>query len=473
MAPCVSVGEVSLTNRAGALLALVVAGTALVVIDMTVMTIALPAIRDELGGDQAGVQWVIIGYMIAMGAVTQVVGSMSDRIGRRRIYLAGVVVFTAASLACALAPTVLALNVGRVAQGLGGAVLMVNALPLLAHRFDGAKRAMAISTWGSAASAAGLVAPLLGGLLVDGPGWRSVFMINVPIGAGAFVLGWLVLQRETAPAGRRGPIDWAGTALLVAALGIVTVALLRGPVQGWGSAATLVQLGLAVGLLAAFLVVERRASEPVLALDLFRVQAFTGAALAVFMSRVLTIGGTVYLVQYLDETAGLTPTQSGLLLTPVFVAQMVAGMVGGKLLGSVRPGWVLAGGYAAKAVAAAWLALALAGESTPVLLVAPLLLWGAGGGIAGVPVMAVAMAVVPKERAGMVAGVISSLAAIGAGVGTAALGAVFAGAGAAAVLATSAGLAVLTTLAVLGLVRMPALPGTKAAARTSSARESA
>ncbi|MER6943828.1 MFS transporter [Nonomuraea sp. NPDC000554] len=411
--------------RGWAILGLVIAGTALVVIDMTIVTVALPAIQADLGETLAGIQWVIIGYMITMGAMTQVTGSLSDRIGRRRMYLLGIALFTAASIVCGAAPTSTVLDLARAVQGIGGAILMVNALPLLSEHLDGERRNMAISTWGSAATAASLIAPLLGGTLVDTLGWRAIFLINVPIGVAAFVICLRTLPADASHQARHGRIDWTGTALLIASLALANLALLRGEDQGWGSAATLTQLTIAAALLTAFLLLQSRVGAPTLDIALFRKPAFTGAALAVFISRVLTVGGTVYFVQYFQGSLHLNPTQSGLLLTPVFLAQMAAGMLGGKLLSRFAPGYVIAGGYTCKAVGATALALAFTPTISPWFLAVPLLVWGIGGGIAGAPVMAVAMNVTDKQRAGMVAGTITSLASIGAGIGTAVLGAIY------------------------------------------------
>ncbi|MGW0484166.1 MFS transporter [Nonomuraea sp. NPDC003214] len=454
--------------RGRAILGLVIAGTALVVIDMTIVTIGLPAIQADFGTTLAGVQWLIVGYMITMGAVTQVAGSLSDRIGRRRMYLLGIALFTLASLACGAAPTPVVLDLARALQGIGGAVLMVNSLPLLSDHLDGERRNLAISTWGSAATAAGLIAPLLGGTLVDAFGWRAIFLINVPIGVAALLLCLRVLPADASGrSAAHGRIDWAGAALLIAALAVGDLALLRGEEQGWASAATLTQLVIAAVLLAAFLLLQSRSGAATLDLALFRKPAFTGAAAAVFISRVLSIGGTVYFVQYFQEALHLSPTQSGLLLAPVFLAQMAAGLLGGKLLSWFAPGHVIAAGYLCKAVSATWLALALTPASSPWLLTIPLLVWGVGGGIAGAPVMAVAMNVTDRQRAGMVSGTITSLASIGAGIGTAVLGAVYTtriagltagpreaavASGASAVLYGCAGLAIITMVLVLALI---------------------
>ncbi|MEU2894348.1 MFS transporter [Streptomyces albidoflavus] len=459
-----------------AVLALVVAASSLVVIDMTIVAIGLPDIRRDLGGSLADAQWVMVAYLITMGAVTQVMGSLSDAVGRRRVFLLGAALFTAASLACGLAPGVHVLVAARAVQGVGGAILMVNALPLLSHQFAGERRNMAISTWGSAATAVGLLAPLLGGGLVEWLSWRALFLVNLPVGLAILALGLRHLPADSPAPGAVRTVRWPSALLLVAALGLANFALLRGAGQGWTSAATLLQSATALGLLALFLRGESRAQSPLLDPALFRAPAFTGAALAVFMSRVLTIGGTVYFVQFFHDALHLGPVASGLLLAPVFLAQMAAGMAGGKLLTRFAPGHVIATGYACKAVGAALLGLAFpsaAVEAHPWLLALPLLVWGTGGGIAGAPVMAVAMNVTGRDRAGMVSGTITSLASVGAGLGTAALGVLYAsrltGAGsatgsgatpspeavataAATVLYASAALAALTLAAVLVLI---------------------
>ena len=412
-------------RRAAAVLALVVAGTALVVIDITVVAIGLPEIQADLGGTLADLQWVIVAYTVTMGAVTQTVGTLSDRWGRRRLYLAGVLLFTAASLACGLATTVPMLDAARVAQGLGAAILMTSALPLLSDNHDGQRRTMAITTWGTASTAAGLVAPLVGGVLVDTSSWRAIFLINVPIGLIVFLLALFTLPADPAGHGAGPTVDVAGTVLLIGSLAAGNFALLRGEQQGWTSPLTIGQLAVAATGLAAFVVLELRVPAPTLEPRLFIRPAFTGAALAVFMSRMLTVGGVVYVVQYAQTSLSLGATGTGLLLAPSFIAQIVAGQLGGKLLARFPAGKVIAAGYAAKLVGAASLGLALAPDVPPWALAFPLLIWGAGGGLAGAPVMAVAMNVTAPERAGMVSGTIISLASIGAGVGTAVLGAIY------------------------------------------------
>ncbi|MFE7002786.1 MFS transporter [Streptomyces griseus] len=447
-------------------LVLVMASTGLVVVDLTIVAIGAPLISADIA-DGASVESVVVTYMVAMGALTQVVGSLSDRWGRRPLFLAGIAVFTLASLAATLAPDLLWLNVARVLQGAGAAAIMVNGIPLLSDRYEGEERDLAIGAWGSFATAAGLLAPTLGGVLAETFGWRAVFAVNLPLGVAAWALAVRVLPRSRG-ASRGGRTDWLGSVLLMAGLGAATLLMLRSGDTPWSGRETALLLT-ACAALTAFLAVQFTAPAPTLEPRMFGSPAFSGAMLAVFLSRALTIGGSVYLVLYFSDGLGLGPTAAGLLMTPIFLAQIVMGMVGSKLIGDRPPGLVIGFGYALKGVGLAALALVITPDTPGWALVPPLLAWGAGGGIAGAPVMAVAVRVTAPERVGMVAGTVSTLASLGAGVGTAALGAVFALSGGAtaravtdgtrAVLGVSAALAVvavLTTVTLLGPRRVPA-----------------
>ncbi|MFF3034362.1 MFS transporter [Streptomyces rubiginosohelvolus] len=461
-------------------LVLVMASTGLVVIDLTIVAIGLPLISADIGGG-ASAESVVVTYMVAMGALTQVVGSLSDRWGRRPLFLAGIAVFTLSSLAATVAPDLLWLDVARVVQGAGAAAIMVNGIPLLSDRYTGEERDLAIGAWGSFATAAGLLAPVFGGVLAETFGWRAVFAVNLPLGVAAWVLAVRVLPRSpgaartteasSTPAAQapRAAVrtDWLGSLLLMLGLGTATLLMLRSGDTPWSGQDTAVLLT-ACAALTAFLAVQLKVPAPTLELRMFGSPAFSGAMLAVLLSRVLTIGGSVYLVLYFSDGLGLSPTGAGLLMTPIFLAQIVMGMVGSKLIGDRAPGLVIGSGYALKGVGLAALALLITPDTPWWALVVPLLAWGAGGGIAGAPVMAVAVRVTAPERVGMVAGTVSTLASLGAGVGTAALGSVFAlsggdGAqavtdGARAVLAVSAALAVvavITTATLVGPRRVP------------------
>ncbi|MFJ4276166.1 MFS transporter [Streptomyces coelicoflavus] len=408
---------------ASGVLVLVMASTGLVVVDLTIVAIGLPLISaDVADGDSA--ESVVVTYMVAMGALTQAAGSLSDRWGRRSLFLAGIAVFTLASLAAALAQDLWWLNAARVVQGCGAVVIMVNGIPLISDRYTGEERNLAIGAWGSFATAAGLLAPTLGGVLIDAFGWRAVFAINLPLGAAAWALAARVLPPTSPAPSSTGRPDWPGSLLLMLGLGTATLLMLRPGDTPWAGQDTVALLTACLAL-AAFLALQLRVPMPTLELRMFTRPAFCGAMLAVLLSRVLTIGGSVYLVLYLSDGLGLSPTSAGLLMTPIFLAQIATGMVGSKLLSHWAPGLVISSGYLLKGVGFTALALLITPSTPWWALLGPLLAWGAGGGIAGAPVMAVAVQVTEPERVGMVAGTVSTLASLGAGVGTAALGAIF------------------------------------------------
>lgn len=449
-------------------LVLVMASTGLVVVDLTIVAIGLPLISaDVVDGDSA--ESVVVTYMVAMGALTQAAGSLSDRWGRRSLFLAGIAVFTLASLAATLAQDLWWLNAARVVQGCGAAVIMVNGIPLISDRYTGEERNLAIGAWGSFATGAGLLAPTLGGVLIDAFGWRAVFAINLPLGAAAWALAARVLPPTSpAPTSAARP-DWPGSLLLMLGLGTATLLMLRPGDTPWAGQDTIALITACLAL-AAFLVLQLRVPMPTLELRMFIRPAFCGAMLAVLLSRVLTIGGSVYLVLYLSDGLGLSPTSAGLLMTPIFLAQIATGMIGSKLLSHWAPGLVIGSGYLLKGIGFMALALLITPSTPWWALLGPLLAWGAGGGIAGAPVMAVAVQVTEPERVGMVAGTVATLASLGAGVGTAALGAIFTlhdstGAGGQAVAdgtravltvsAVLAFIAVLTTLVLIHPHRVP------------------
>ncbi|MFC5056957.1 MFS transporter [Saccharothrix xinjiangensis] len=396
----------------------------ILVIDLTIVSVGLPAIQRDLGGSLASLQWVVISYAVAFGALMQPIGSLSDRLGRREMFLAGIAVFTLASLACGLAPTSLFLDIARALQGVGGAMLFANALPLIAQDYEGQRRNMAIAKWSTMLGACGAAAPLVGGVLVDVADWRWMFLINVPIGALGFALAWFKLPKvDRVPP--TGPIDWFGVVLFTGSLAVINLAVTRGEEQGWGSPTTLAQIAGGVVLLVVFLLVERRASAPIMRLELFRIPSFVGAVLLSFLSRALTLGTAIYFVLYLQAALGLSALESGLALLPIYLAALPGGMGAGKLQARFAAGHIIAVGFGMLAVSAAlfsWL-IQPGGDVWP--LIAPMILWGLGSGLSTTPLMGVAVNVVPLERAGMASGMANSLFPIGTAVGTAAFGLAF------------------------------------------------
>ncbi|MFJ4707525.1 MFS transporter [Streptomyces anulatus] len=419
-----SATDTTSSRQARVVLIITVVASALLVIDITIVSVALPEIQSDLGGSLAALQWIIIGYTVTFGAFQQAAGSLSDRLGRRSMFMGGIALFTLSSLACGIAPNAIALDSARCVQGVGAAFVLANAMPLIAQVYDGQARNMAIAIWGTTLGACGAVAPVIGGLLVDLTEWRYLFLINVPIGAVALFLCRSRLPADP-PRSSLAGIDWTGAGLLVLTLGLVNFALTRGEDQGWGSAATLIQLGVSAVLLTGFLILERRVPSPTLDLALFKVPTFVAAALIAFFSRFATIGGSVYYILYFQSARGLSPLQTGLMMMAIFAPQLGMGLVAGKLQAKYSPSHIIGAGFGILALGGLAMSWSFDLDQAIWAALPGLLLWGVGGGLAGSPSMSLAVNVVPKERAGMASGAVNSLFMFGAGIGAAVFGVLF------------------------------------------------
>ncbi|WP_436531525.1 MFS transporter [Actinoplanes sp. HUAS TT8] len=401
-------------------LTVVCAAIFMLTLDVTIVSVALAGIQDELDASLSALQWVVDGYTLPLAGGLLSAAVLGDRIGRRRIFVAGLSVFTVASLACALAGTATTLIAARAVQGLGAALLFGTALPLLGAAYtETAERARAVGLFGASYAAATAAGPLIGGVLVDGPGWRWIFLINVPLGLLA-LLGCLRL-RESRP--ERAPRnDWAGAALLSGALLVLLLALIRGNDDGWGSPRI---LGLFAGgamLLAAFVGWERRVTDPMLSLRLFLRPAFAGVALQSFATAATLVAATYYLALHLQNVAGYSPLGTGLRVLPLTATALVAAPITAALLrrtGTTPPliaGLLLAG--------AGLLCMALIDTSGSLTVLAPgFVLAGAGLGAGAAATASAGLAAVEPADAGMATGTVNTMRQIGTSAGVAALGA--------------------------------------------------
>src|SRR5215204_1493098 len=255
--------------------------TFMLLLDITVVNVALPSIRDDLGASFTDLQWVIDAYALTLAALVLTAGSLADRLGRRRVFAAGLGIFSLASLLCALAPDPSFLNAARALQGVGGAVMFAVSLALIAQEFTaGRERGLAMGLYGATIGVAVAIGPLVGGALTDSLGWESIFYLNVPIGIGAIAVTYLKLRESRDPNATR--VDWAGVATFSASLFVLVLALVRGNDEGWGSTMIVSLFAGAAVLMGAFLAIERRVAEPMLPLGLFKRPAFTGVQLAAF-----------------------------------------------------------------------------------------------------------------------------------------------------------------------------------------------
>jgi len=403
-------------------LATVSIATFMLLLDVTVVSVALPAVQHDLGGDLTALQWLIDAYALALAALLLTAGSIADRIGRRRMFVAGLALFTAASLACGLASTGTLLNLGRAVQGAGAAAMLATSLALIAEAYPPTRRHVALAVWGATSGAAIAVGPLVGGALIEGLGWRWIFFVNVPVGLGAMALAIRAIKESRTR--RQGAVDWLGGVLLSGALAALVLALLRGNSDGWTSAPILaLAAGCLVGLVA-FLLVEARRAWPLLDLSVFRRPATAGVSLAVLAVAVSAFSMLGFLSLYLQNTLGHDALGTGLRLLPITVGAFFAGGIAGHA-GAKVPARVLLGVGLALVGLGALLMSRAAPEEDWTALVPGFCVAGVGVGIVNPTVAGAAIAIAPTAMAGMASGLNNTFRLLGVAVGVAGLGAVF------------------------------------------------
>ena len=402
--------------------------TFMLLLDITVVNVALPSIRDDLGASFTDLQWVIDAYALTLAALVLTAGSLADRLGRRRVFAIGLGIFSFASLLCALSPDPTFLNLSRALQGVGGAIMFAVSLALLVQEFPaGRERGTAMGLYGATIGVAVAVGPLVGGALTDGLGWQSIFYLNVPIGVGAIAVTYLKLRESRDPNATK--IDWPGVATFSGALFLLVLALVRGNDEGWGSTLIVSLFAGAAVLMLAFIMVEQRVSEPMLPLGLFRRPSFTGVQLAAFAVSASMFALFLYITLYLQNYLGLSPFQAGLRYLPITVVSFFAAPVSGALLSRVPARLLMSGALALAGVGLLLMSGIDAGDSWTTLLPG-FLVAGIGVGLLNPVIADVALSVVPKERSGMAAGINDTFRQVGVAVGVAVWGALFIGRGA-------------------------------------------
>src|SRR3954469_21979842 len=415
-------------NRKWWTLGVVSVASFMLLLDITVVNTALPAIQKDLGGSFTDLQWVIDAYALSLAALVLTAGALADRLGRRRVFATGVAIFSVASLMCGLAQDPTFLNVARAIQGIGGAIMFAVSLALVAQEFPaGRERGMAMGIYGATIGIAVAIGPLVGGLLTDGLGWEAVFLLNVPIGIAAIAITYWKVAESRDPNATR--VDWAGLATFSSALFLLVLALVRGNDEGWGSPLIVSLIASAAVLLVAFTVIERRGAQPMLPLELFRRPAFTGVQLAAFAVSGSMFALFLYLTLYLQNFLGYSPVDAGLRYLPITVASFVVAPLAGMALARIQARYLMMGGLALTGLGLALMA-GLHMDSGWTALLAGFVLSGIGVGLLNPVIADVALSVVPKERSGMAAGINDTFRQVGIAVGIAAWGAIFLGVGA-------------------------------------------
>ncbi|WP_158884406.1 MFS transporter [Amycolatopsis anabasis] len=416
----------TITNKRGSalLLTALFLGTFMALLDVSIVTIALPSLRDELRAPLSQLQWIIDGYTVALAALMLTGGALADRFGRKRVFLTGLTAFTLASLACALSGGAGWLIAARAVQGAAASVVTPGAMSLIAQSFpEPARRARVLGLWSTVASLAFVLGPLVGGPLTETFGWQSIFLLNLPLGLFAVLLGLRHLPESADPA--HASLDPAGQVLGIAWIGALTYAVISAGHAGLTSAGTLAALAVAAGALAAFVVVELRQRHPMLPIRLLGRPEFGVVNVASFVLGFGTFGAFFLLSLYLQTARGASPSEAGLQFLPYVLANSATALITGRLVARFGPRPVLLAGYVL--LSAAPLAMLVLTTTTPYPVVAALfVLTGAGICLAGVPTNALALHAVPRERSGTASATVNAARQTGSALGIAALGALLA-----------------------------------------------
>jgi EmrB/QacA subfamily drug resistance transporter len=403
-------------------LTVVCVATFMLLLDITIVNVALPTISADLKASFSEIQWVIDAYALTLAALLLTAGTLADLLGRRRVFAIGLALFSLASLLCALSPSALFLIVARGVQGIGGAIMFATSLALLAQEFEGRERGTAFGIWGATIGASAAVGPLLGGALTEGLGWASIFYINVPVGIAAVFLTLTKVKESRDPGQRR--VDWIGTITFTAALFMLVLALIRGNAEGWGSPLIVGLLSGSVILLVLFVVSQIYQQQPMFDVRLFRKPTFGGASAVAFALSASMFAMFLYLTLYIQTLLGFSPFQTGLRFLPVTVVSFFVAAVTGNLSAKLPLRLLLGAGLALVGVG-----LLLMRGLTPgthwTHLLAGFILTGAGIGLVNPTLATVSIAVVPPQRSGMASGINNTFRQVGTATGIAALGAIF------------------------------------------------
>ncbi|HEY1673245.1 MAG TPA: MFS transporter [Streptosporangiaceae bacterium] len=397
-------------------------GTFILLVDVTIVSVALPPMARDLHTQLDSLQWVVDAYALALAALLLVSGSLADRFGRRRLFQLGLALFAVSSLACALAPDAGFLIAARTVQGAGAAAMFATNTALLNHSYSGRDRSVAFGIWGAINGAAAAVAPVLGGLLIAAAGWRAIFLVNLPIA----VVAGIMTQRAVAESrGQANPIDWAGAASFTVSAASLTYALIHGGDSGWGTPVTLASFAVAAAALLVFVLTELRVAHPLLDLSLFRRASFsTLMAVGVVMTG-CAFAPFIYTQLWLQSVLGLPAIGAGLVLLPMAGVAFVVSAVAGRFLHGVAARWPLGVGLLFIG-AGSLLRAFLAASSGWASLMAGLVVTGIGVGLAAPVLVSAALAAVPRPRSGMASGAVNTFRQIGYALGIAAFGSLFA-----------------------------------------------
>ncbi|MCL5734836.1 MAG: MFS transporter [Actinobacteria bacterium] len=403
-------------------LGVVCTGVFMLLLDITIVNVALPDIAVAFKATISGLQWVIDAYSLALASLLLTAGIMADRAGRRLLFFIGIGIFTMGSLLCGTSSGIVFLSISRAFQGIGGAIMFATSLAMLSESFKGRERGIAFGVFGAMTGIAIAVGPVIGGALVSGLGWRWIFFVNIPVGIIVFVATLLRVDESRDPNPKR--LDLLGFITFSTGLAALIFGLIRSNTAGWGSLTVIGSLVGAAVLLAAFVAAEGLSRDPMFDLRLLRVPTFDGGLIAAFGISASIFSALTYLVLFLQDVVGLSALSTGVRFLPLSLSIFVAAGVAGRLTSDlpkrflISPGFVLIG-----------VGLLLMRGLTPTSgwthLLPGMIVSGVGGGLVNVPLVATAVGVVPPSHAGMASGINSTFRQVGIATGIAVLGAIF------------------------------------------------
>jgi EmrB/QacA subfamily drug resistance transporter len=393
----------------------------MVVLDVAIVNVALPSIQSALGFSQENLQWVVSAYTLTFGGFLLLGGRMADLLGRRRVFIAGLILFSVASLACGLAQTDTVLIFARAVQGVGAAVISPGALSILMTTFrEGAERNKALGIWGAIAGIGGAAGVLLGGVLTDTLGWEWIFLVNVPVGILVILLTPRFVDESRAEGATRA-FDVAGAVSVTAGLALLVYALVNTDSAGWGSGETIGLLAGAAALIVAFVVIESRAKAPLLPLGIFRLRSLTGANIVGLLLGAAIFSMFFFLSLYMQQVLGYSALRSGFAYLLVAVVIIIAAAVSQALVTRFGAKVILAIGMALLTLGLLWFTMIEVDGTYVTNLVPGFLLAGVGLGFAFVPVSIAALQGVRPHEAGIASGLINTSQQIGGALGIAIL----------------------------------------------------
>jgi EmrB/QacA subfamily drug resistance transporter len=395
----------------------------MIMLDNTVVNVALPSIQNDLDASISALEWTINGYTLSFAVLIATGGRLGDILGRRRVFLTGVVLFAASSATAGLAPTDTALVISRVVQGVGAALMMPATLSIITNAFPASERGKAIGTWAGVSALALAVGPLLGGFLTEHVSWRAIFYLNIPVAAGAIV-ATLFAVRESRDETVGREIDWIGTAVLTGGLTALVLALVEGNAWGWGSPRIIALLVGSVVLLGAFLAIEGRVRAPIIQFEFLRSRNFVGATVVAFVISFAMLGMFFFMALYIQNILGYSPLEAGVRFLPTTLVIMVVAPIAGRLTDRIGPRPLIVAGLAIVSVSLFLQSLIDVDSGYGSLLV-PFILMGFGIALTMSPMSTAAMNAVATAKAGLASGLLSMSRMVGGTFGVAVLGAVF------------------------------------------------